>query len=98
MDCGDMLDEIILAAKSDAVLAGLYDKMLEYARMYLYIKMRQKGCDGLGELNNLKDEVRAASAEMVAYCEGKHILPEAFSYDLDLMAEELDKMSQQGSC
>ena len=89
-----MLGEIILAARSDAVLAGLYDKTLEYAQMYLYVKRRQKGCDGLGELNNLKDEVRAASAEMVAYCEGKHILPEAFSSDPDLMAEELEKIGQ----
>lgn len=92
-----MLDEIILAARSDAVLAGLYDKTLEYAQMYLYIKRRQKGCDGLGELNNLKDEVRAACAEMFAYCAGKHILAEAFSYDPELMAEELEKAGQQWS-
>ena len=91
MDCETMLNAIISATKTDPELVVLYDKTLDYLRMYLLVKRRQKGCDGLGELNNLKDELNEAFYEIVDYCRGKHIPPEVFSCDLDLMIEELLK-------
>lgn len=41
---------------NDAQLARLFERVQEYAELYVIAKQRQKGCDGMGEVATLKDE------------------------------------------
>ncbi len=40
-------DGIIQESKTDVLLAGLVDEVQEYAQIYLLVKERQKGCNGI---------------------------------------------------
>ena len=51
--------------KDDTHLARLFDKVREYAELYLIAKQRQKGCDGMGEVATLKDEFIYSLNEMM---------------------------------
>ncbi len=62
-----MIDNILLAAKSDARLASLLDEAREYAQIYLLAKERKKGCEGTGELMTLREEFRDAIGKLVKY-------------------------------
>lgn len=53
-----MIENISKAAASDTHLARLLSVSGEYAQVYLYAKQRQKGCDGMGELATMKEELR----------------------------------------
>ncbi len=88
----DVFDIIRESAKSDATLGQLYDEVLEYARMYSYIKKRQKGCDGLGDLNNLKDELCVVLEKLLAYCRRMGYLDGTASFDADSLIEEAVKV------
>lgn len=88
-----MLEIIAGTAKKDLQLETLLRTMEEYALLYIYAKRRQKGCDGLGELNNLRDELRSALDETVSYCKDKGLLAEAVHVDMDTMIEELGERS-----
>ncbi len=92
-DCKDIIDLIRSSARSDERLAGLYEELLEYVRMYSYVKKRQKGCDGLGDLNNLKDELRVVLEKLLAYCRRLGYLDENASYDVERLIEDAAKLS-----
>jgi NTP pyrophosphatase (non-canonical NTP hydrolase) len=58
-------------------------------------RQRQKGCDGLGEMTNLKDELREVLDDLLAYCKGHgygHLLDE--KCDIDLVADKIVGMKQ----
>ncbi len=88
MDCRDIIDLIRSSARSDEGLARLYGELEEYVRMYSYVKKRQKGCDGLGDLNNLKDELRVVLERLLAHCKKLGYLDENTSYDVDCLLEK----------
>ena len=69
-----MIGELQKIAETDSELKGRLEKVRDYAEVYLFAKKRQKGCDGLGEMTNLKDEFRSALDEMIEYCRKKTIL------------------------
>ena len=89
MNCKTLLDIISTAAQSDLRLAGLYGKAEEYVQVYLFAKRRQRGCDGLGEVANLKDELHVAFEEMIAYCREREYLDRTALYDVDLIIEAI---------
>ncbi len=86
-NCKDIFD-IVRSTKSDAALASLCDRTFEYARMYYFVKKRQKGCDGLGEVTNLRDDLRVIIEELIAYCREKEYLDPTASYDVEQLIEE----------
>jgi hypothetical protein len=91
-----MIIKILDASKSDPGLARLLDDVREYACVYVLARQRQKGCDGLGEMTNLKDEFRGVLDDLLAYCKYKgygYILEEG--YDVDSMAVELARAIKQ---
>jgi hypothetical protein len=78
--------------KDDTHLARLFDKVQEYAELYLIAKQRQKGCDGMGEVATLKDEFIYSLNEMIRYCKEKRYLSGDVSYDADLIAHDIYEM------
>jgi len=87
-----MLNKIQQALKSDAELESLLIKAREYADIYLLAKNRQKGCDGLGEMTNLKDEFKGILGELIEYCKDRKYIDNNFSYDVDLLADEINAL------
>lgn len=90
MKCADLRDVISTAAGSDSLLAALYSRAGEYMQVYLFAKKRQKGCDGLGEMTNLKDELRGVLEEMIAYCRERELLARTMVCDVDRMIEDAE--------
>lgn len=86
-----MIDDILKASKSDAQLVRLLEKVREYAQVYLLAKQRQKGCDEMGEVATLKDEFSGSLEEMIVYCKEKKYIPDDFTYDIELITEEILK-------
>ncbi len=84
-----VFDIIHKTLKSDSQLERLLMKACEYANVYLFAKSRQKGCDGLGEMTNLKDEFKGVLDELIEYCQDKKYIADNLLYDLDLIADEL---------
>jgi hypothetical protein len=78
--------------KDDTHLARLFDKVQEYAELYLIAKQRQKGCDGMGEVATLKDEFIYSLNGMIRYCKEKRYLSGDVSYDADLIAHDIYEM------
>lgn len=72
--------------KDDTHLARLFDKVREYAELYLIAKQRQKGCDGMGEVATLKDEFIYSLNEMIRYCKEKRYFSGEISYEIDQIA------------
>jgi hypothetical protein len=66
----------------------------EYAEIYLIAKQRQKGCDGMGEVATLKDELIYLMNEMIRYCKEKGYLSGDVSYDIDFIAHDICKMHE----
>ena len=91
----DMISAISEASKSDCELAVLLGNVQEYAQLYLLAKQRQKGCDGLGVMTNLKEEFNEALEELVEYCKNKGYLPDNSSYDLSVIADEVEQWMQK---
>jgi len=79
---------------NDAQLARLFDKVQEYAELYLIAKQRQKGCDGMGEVATLKDEFIYSLNEIIRHCKEKGYLSGDISYETDSMAREICNASQ----
>jgi len=75
--------------KDDTHLARLFDKVREYAELYLIAKQRQKGCDGMGEVTTLKDELIYLMNEMIRYCNEKGYFSGDVPYDVDLIAHDI---------
>jgi len=74
----------------DPQLAQLFERVQEYAELYLIAKQRQKGCDGMGEVATLKDEFIYSLNKIINYCKEKGYI-ENIIYDLDLMAMDIIK-------
>jgi len=86
-----MIDQILKASKSDQDLSKLLEKVREYAQVYLFAKQRQKGCNGFGEVTNLREEFKEVVDKMIKYCKEKKYIPDDFTYDIELITEEILK-------
>ncbi|OHE58146.1 MAG: hypothetical protein A2Z47_08265 [Thermodesulfovibrio sp. RBG_19FT_COMBO_42_12] len=73
----------------DTQLTELFERVQEYAELYLIAKQRQKGCDGMGEVATLKDELIYYLNKMIRYCKEKGYLSGDVSYDIDLIAHDI---------
>ncbi len=89
-----MIQELQKVAETDSGLKGRLEKVRDYAEVYLFAKKRQKGCDGLGEMTNLKDEFQNALDEMIEYCRGKGYLQKDVPYDIELIANEFAEFAE----
>jgi hypothetical protein len=83
-----IIDTIQKFISDDAQLAWLFERVREYAELYLIAKQRQKGCDGMGEVATLKDELIYLTNEMIQYCKEKRYLSGEISYEIDSIACE----------
>jgi NTP pyrophosphatase (non-canonical NTP hydrolase) len=79
------------ASKSDSQLAKLLSEAREYAQVYVLARQRQKGCDGLGEMTNLKEEFRDVVDKVIQYSQEKKYISEVISYDIDSISDEIVK-------
>jgi hypothetical protein len=75
----------------DAQLARLFERVREYAELYLIAKQRQKGCDGMGEVATLKDEFIYSLNEIINYCKEKGYLSGEILYEIDSIARDICK-------
>jgi len=78
--------------QNDAQLARLFERVREYAELYLIAKQRQKGCDGMGEVATLKDEFIYSLNEMMQYCKEKGYLSEDISYEIDSIVRDIGEI------
>ena len=78
--------------KDDTHLTRLFDRVQEYAELYLIAKQRQKGCDGMGEVATLKDEFIYSLNEMMQYCKEKGYLSEDISYEIDSIVRDIGEI------
>jgi len=90
-----IIETIQKFVQNDAQLARLFERVREYAELYLIAKQRQKGCDGMGEVATLKDEFIYSMNEMIRYCEEKGYLSEDVSYDIDSIVRDICETKQQ---
>ncbi|MFZ2198298.1 MAG: hypothetical protein WAV13_11225 [Thermodesulfovibrionales bacterium] len=67
---------------------------MEYARVYVLARQRQKGCDGMGELATMKEEFREVVDKVIQYSMEKKYISEDISYDIDSIADEIVKGQQ----
>ncbi len=88
-----MIDNISKAAVMDTHLARLLSEAGEYAQVYIYAKQRQKGCDGMGELATMQEEFRDVVDKVIEYCKEKEYISEVMAYDIDLIADEVKRLS-----
>jgi hypothetical protein len=88
-----MIKSIFKASKSDAQLAKFLGKVREYAQVYALARRRQKGCDGMGELAMLKEEFQDSLQELIRDCRVGHYLPDEPHLDIDLLADELMRIT-----
>ncbi len=86
-----MIEQIVRHLSEDPLLRRHLETAIDYARVYYFAKMRQKGCDGLGEMTNLKDEFKGVLEEMLAYCLNKGYIDHNLSYDIDAVTDELSR-------
>lgn len=77
--------------QNDARLAQLFERLQEYAELYLIAKQRQKGCDGMGEVATLKDEFIYYLNGMIRYCKENGYLSGEISYEIDHIALDICK-------
>ena len=76
---------------NDAQLARLFDKIQEYAELYLIAKKRQKGCDGMGEVATLKDEFIYFMDAIILHCKEKKYISGDASYEIDSIVRDICK-------
>ena len=86
-----VIQDIRELKKDDTHLARLFDKVQEYAELYLIAKQRQKGCDGMGEVATLKDEFIYSLNEIINYCKEKGYLSGEILYEIDSIARDICK-------
>lgn len=89
-----MIRTISDASRSDARLADLLEDAVEYARVYVLARQRQKGCDGMGELATMKEEFSDVVDKVIQYSQEKKYISEVISYDIDSIADEIVKGQQ----
>ena len=87
-----IIETIEKPVQDDAQLARLFERVREYAGLYLIAKQRQKGCDGMGEVATLKDELTYLTDEMMRYCKEKGYLAADISYEIDGIAHDICKI------
>jgi hypothetical protein len=80
--------------KDNIHLTVLFERVQEYAELYLIAKQRQKGCDGMGEVATLKDDLIYLTNEMMRYCREKGYISVDFFYDIDLIAHDICETEQ----
>jgi|WetSurMetagenome_2_1015567.scaffolds.fasta_scaffold145725_2 hypothetical protein len=80
---------------NDSQLARLFDRVQEYAELYLFAKQRQKGCDGMGEVATLKDEFIYSLNGLIRHCREKGYLRDDVSYDVDWIASDICKIQPE---
>ncbi len=86
-----MIKSIFEIAKSEPALAALLETAREYAAVYLMAKNRQKGCDGMGELATMKEEFKDTVDKVMQYCKDEKYIPEDLVFDIDTIAEEIER-------
>ncbi|MFH1026303.1 MAG: hypothetical protein V1764_06460 [Nitrospirota bacterium] len=84
-----LIETIQKFIQNDAQLARLFERVREYAELYLIAKQRQKGCDGMGEVATFKDELIYLMNEMIRYCNEKGYFSGDVPYDVDLIAHDI---------
>lgn len=84
-----IIQDIQQLTKDDAQLARLFERVREYAELYLIAKQRQKGCDGMGEVATLKDEFICSLNEIIRYCNEKGYVSGDISYEIDSIARDI---------
>ena len=87
-----MINAIKQSSKSDSQLAGLLNEAREYAQVYVLVRQRQKGCDGMGELATTKDEFRYVVDKMIQYSQEKKYIARDLSYEIDAIADEIVRL------
>jgi len=80
---------------NDAQLARLFERLREYAELYLIARQRQKGCDGMGEVATLKDEFIYSLNGIIRYCKEKGYVSGDISYETDLIARDICKIQPE---
>jgi len=85
----NIVQDIQRLAQGDAQLARLFERVREYAELFLIAKQRQKGCDGMGEVATLKDEFIYSMDGIIKYCKEKGYLSESISYEIDSIVREI---------
>ena len=85
----NIVQDIQRLAQGDAQLARLFERVQEYAELYLIAKQRQKGCDGMGEVATLKDELIYLMNETIRYCKEKGYLAKDVSYEIESIVRDL---------
>lgn len=86
-----LIETIQKSVQDDAQLARLFERVREYAELYLIAKQRQKGCDGMGEVATLKDEFIYSLNGVIRYCKEKGYLCGDISYEIDSIACDICK-------
>ncbi len=82
---------------SDLELAKLFERVKEYAELYLIAKQRQKGCDGMGEVSTLKDELIYLMNKIISYCQEKKYISEYVTYDIDSISREIINIKNENT-
>ncbi|MEM4721075.1 MAG: hypothetical protein QXT73_03325 [Candidatus Methanomethylicaceae archaeon] len=90
----DIIEAIHNFVSIDAQLARLFERLQEYAELYLIAKQRQKGCDGMGEVATLKDEFIYSLNAIINHCKEKGYLSGDTPYDIDAVAIEIKKIKK----
>ena len=80
---------------NDAQLARLFERLREYAELYLIARQRQKGCDGMGEVATLKDEFIYSLNGIIRYCKEKGYVSGDISYETDFIARDICKIQPE---
>ena len=83
------IEVIAQAARENPELADLYRQTCDLAMLYLFAKDRQRGCDGMGEVNNLKEEFSLAIGTMVTYCREHTIITDTGPLDTDVVLDDI---------
>lgn len=81
-----MFTDIAEIAVRDDRMSSLLCRVRECAEIYLLVKKRQKGCDGMGELAMIKDEFKEAVDDLINYCRDKDYVAKDSHYALDNIA------------
>ena len=84
-----MLTDIPKIATADEQAASLLCRARECAEIYLLVSKRQKGCDGMGELAMIKEELVDSLHEFTEYCKRQGYLCGDVQEDGDCIADEL---------
>ena len=87
-----MMKRILEASASDKRLSAIFDEAKEFAQVYVLARQRQKGCDGFGEMTNLKEEFRDVIDKVIQYSQEKKYISEVISYYIDSIADEIERL------